>query len=182
MGFTQEIIMKSIQSLNSSVGPCGLAVMLAIGLQAFLSTTTHAADDSLSIVPQAVAGTAGFEPGIAVEWRSTQIGRFIIRPEVSLSEDERIGGGGAILYDLSSDLHLPAEHALSVGPRFVAHNSDDTGWEVDAMATYAIAFGDLTQKWRHSAGVLAAVGVREDRRDDENDIGASGGVFYSFRF
>ncbi len=170
--------MKSIHSLTSYVGMCGVAMTLALSLPVVAS----AADDSLSIVPQLVAGTAGFEPGVALEWRSTNIGRFILRPEVFLSEDERIGGGGAILYDLSNDLHLSAMHALSVGPRFVAHNSDDTGWEVDAMATYAFAFGDMSEKWRHSAGVLAAVGVRDNRHDDKNDVGASGGVFYSFRF
>lgn len=170
--------MRLFHSLPSHLGLCGVAMTLALSLPA----TTYAAEDTLSIVPQVVAGTAGFEPGLALEWRSSQIGHFIIRPEISLSEDERIGGGGAILYDLSNDLRLPHDQALSVGPRFVAHNSDETGWEVDAMATYAMAFGDMTQNWRHSAGVLAAVGVRDDRRDNEKDIGASGGVFYSFRF
>lgn len=143
---------------------------------------TSNANDDIRIVPQVQAGTAGFEPGVALEWRSSGLDHFVIRPEVNLSEDERVGGGAALLYDLRNHLDLPSRHNLSVGPRFVFHNSDDTGAELDFMATYGVALSEGIYPWRHAVGLLATVGVRDDRKHDEMRLGASAGAFYSFRF
>lgn len=154
---------------------CGIAGMSS-------SSFLTAADDDLRIVPQLIIGTAGIEPGVALEYRTENLAHMVLRPEVFLSEDSRIGGGAALLYDFSKSFDLPQAHALAIGPRFVAHNSDDTGWELDAMATYGVALGSMTQPSRHVLGVLAAVGVRNDKVHDETRIGANVGIFYSFRF
>ena len=139
-------------------------------------------DHDLRIVPQLVFGTAGIEPGVALEYRTAHLNRMVIRPEVFINEDSRVGGGGALLYDVGQSFDLPREHALAFGPRLVAHNSDENSWEFDAMATYAVSLSSMTKPWRHALGVLAAVGVRHDKEHDEARIGANGGIFYSFRF
>lgn len=140
------------------------------------------ADHDLRIVPQLVVGTAGVEPGVALEYRTASLNRMIIRPEVFLNEDSRVGGGGALLYNVGESFDLPHEQALAFGPRLVSHNSDKNSWEFDAMATYGISLSSMTQPWRHAVGLLAAVGVRHDKEHDEARIGANGGIFYSFRF
>ena len=154
---------------------CGVAC-------AFGTSLLTAADDDLRIVPQLVVGTAGIEPGVALEYRTANLNHMVIRPEVFINEDSRIGGGGALLFEMSETFDLPKAHALAFGPRVVAHNSDDTGWEVDAMATYGVSLGSMTESTRHTVGVLAAAGVRKDKEHDETRLGANAGVFYSFRF
>lgn len=141
-----------------------------------------AADNDLRIVPQVMVGTAGFEPGVALEWRAADFERVVFRPEVFVNEDGRIGGGGAILYDLSTELNMPKDQALNVGPRFVQHNADDTGWEFDGMLSYEVSLSSNVKPWRHAIGALGALGVREDRERDQTGVGASVGAFYSFRF
>jgi len=154
------------------------AILITLAFAAHAS----AVEDDLRIVAQVQSGTAGFEPGVALEWRSSTFDRFVIRPELNLSEDQRIGGGAALLYSLRKNLDLPAGQDLNVGPRVVAHNSDDTGLEVDLMATYSFALGDAMKSWRHAVGLLGTVGMRDDRKHDETRLGASGGAFYSYRF
>ena len=158
----------------------GLAAIITIASSA--SIAIHAAEHDLRIVPQVLAGTAGLEPGVAMEWRSLDIGHLVIRPEIFLSEDHRVGGGGSVLYEFQNEIGLPAGQTLSVGPRLVGHNSDDTGWEFDAFASYAVSLGYVDRPWRHAVGALGALGVRDDRRHDEVNLGASIGAFYSFRF
>lgn len=168
--------MKSISKNKlTSFIICGIA-----GLSS--NSVLTAADDDLRIVPQLIVGTAGIEPGVALEYRTANLDRMVLRPEVFLSEDNRIGGGAALLYEIGKSFDLPQSHALAIGPRFVAHNSDDTGWELDAMATYGVSLGSMMQPSRHAIGVLAAVGVRNDKVHDETRIGANVGIFYSFRF
>lgn len=123
-----------------------------------------------------MARTAGFEPGVVLEWRAGDFARVVFRPEIFINEDGRFGGGGAILYDLSSELDLPKDQALSVGPRFVQHNSDDTGWEFDGLLSHEISLSGVAKPWRHAIGALGALGVRDDRDDDQTDVGASAGV------
>ena len=156
--------------------------LATIALCAAALAPLWAADDDLRIVPQVMVGTAGFEPGVALEWRAGEMERVVFRPEAFISEDGRLGGGGAILYDLSTDLNLPHGQALSVGPRFVGHNSDDTGWEADALVSYVVSLSGVAKPWRHAIGALGALGVRDNREDDRHDLGASAGIFYSFRF
>ena len=162
--------------------PLPLHLIPSIVLAMVSGAGVHAAEEDLRLVPQVLAGTAGVEPGLALEWRSPDLA-FIIRPEVLLSEDGRPGGGGAVLIDLSPELSLPSGQAFAIGPRAVYHNADDSGWEVDAMATWAyeIARGHLAP-WRHAIGAIGALGVLHDKKHDETAVGASGGLFYSYRF
>lgn len=150
------------------------------------SSLLAAADNDIRIVPQLIVGTSGIEPGVALEYRAANLDHMVFRPEVFLSEDSRVGGGGAVLFDISKNIDLPSAHALVIGPRFVAHNSDDSGWEIDAMATYSVALGSMTVPSRHAVGALAALGVLDDKHHDNNHdetrFGANVGVFYSFRF
>lgn len=159
-----------------------LPAVAALTLCAGMLAPLLGADNDLRIVPQVMVGTAGFEPGVALEWRAGDFERVVFRPEVFVNEDGRIGGGGAILYDLSPELNLPKDQALSVGPRFVQHNADDTGWEFDGMLSYAISLSSNVKPWRHAVGALGALGVRQDRERDQTGVGASVGAFYSFRF
>lgn len=154
---------------------CAMAMTLA-------GTTASAVENDLRILPQITAGTAGVEPGLALEWRGMDRTTLILRPEVFLSEDQNVGAGAAILYDISPSLGLAKRQAIAVGPRIVYHNSDQYSWEADAMATWSLDLKSGSRAWQHAIGVLAAVGVVHDKEDDENDMGASGGIFYSYKF
>ncbi len=155
-----------------------------------LSGCAFAVEGDFRITPQLMVGTAGFEPGLALEYRAPASPNIVFRPELFLSEDERLGGGGAVLFAPHFD--LPSGQELCFGPRFVYHNSDDTGYEADALATYSVAIGGMQPNARHFVGGLAALGLRDDRHhDDDYDdghhhhdlaIGASVGAFYSYRF
>jgi hypothetical protein len=136
------------------------------------------------IVPQILFGTSGFEPGVAAEWRFTADRMALVRPEVFINEDGRIGGGVSLGYELG--FHLPDGHSLSIGPRIVFHNSDDSGWEGDAMVIYHMNVRPDGQATRHYIDVIGAVGVLEDKsKDDDNSEargGASIGLAYGFQF
>lgn len=133
------------------------------------------------LVGEVLVGTSGFEPGLAAEWR---VGDplCVIRPEVFINEDERAGFGASVAWELSF-LNLPDRHAITLGPRVVYHNSDDSGWEADAMAIWHF---DLipSQRGRHYLEVIGAVGALQDDSDNQHDtvIGASAGVAYGFQF
>ena len=181
--FQLDGLSPEIQNIMNSKSHLKITSFIIFGIATISSSSfLTAADDDLRIVPQLVVGTAGIEPGVALEYRTGNLERIVLRPEVFLSEDSRIGGGAAVLYEVAKSFDLPQAHALAIGPRFVAHNSDDTGWELDAMATYGVALGSMTMPSRHVLGVLAAVGVRNDKEHDETRIGANAGIFYSFRF
>ncbi len=169
----------TIPSLTASptgtlIRPLALLVAVAAGI--------CAAEDDLRITPQVMLGTSGIEPGVALEWRGQDLSSIVLRPEVLLSEDGRPGAGGAILYDLGSMVDLPSRQSLAIGPRAVYHNADDSGWEIDALATWGWNLSGSTTPWKHTVGVLAAVGVVKDKKHDETDVGASAGAFYSYRF
>ena len=155
----------------------GMSVVLALAANA-----SCLAQDDIRIALQAEAGTSGFEPGVALEWRPDGLHDTIVRPEAFISEDGRPGAGGAVLYDLSTQFGVPARQAVAIGPRAVFHNSDDSGWEVDAMATWAYQLDGSDRGWRQSLGLIGALGVLHDRKHDENDVGATAGAFFSFRF
>ncbi len=134
------------------------------------------------LVAQALVGTSGFEPGIAAEWRLGHDADIVVRPEVFLNEDADVGGGASLSWELRF-LDLPDRQSLTVGPRVVYHNSDDSGWEADAMAIWSLDF--CTQpRGRHYLEVIGAVGVRQDEPDGKDDtkLGASIGVGYGFQF
>ncbi len=152
-------------------------------LAAVAGGSAAAVEGDLRIVPQLMVGSAGVEPGVALEWRGSPAGQWVIRPEVLLSNDDRPGVGIAVLYDLSSAMELPSRQAFAVGPRVVYHNSDEDGWEADALATWSFELSDdVARPWRHAIGALGALGVSQDREHDDSDIAVTVGAFYSFRF
>ncbi len=159
-----------------------LALVTALAVTGAGVSNVAAAEDDLRIVPQIAAGTSGFEPGVALEWRSADLFPVVVRPEALISEDGRPGGGAAVLWDISSMIDFREHQALAIGPRAVYHNSDKSGWEIDALATWTLELSARHRKWEHALGVLGAIGVLHNKEHDENDVGATGGVFYSYRF
>jgi len=149
---------------------------------ALAGSTASAMDNDLRIVPQILAGTAGVEPGVALEWRGLDKAVLILRPEIFLSEDGDLGAGAAVLYDVSNNLDLPERQAMAIGPRVVYHNSDQYSWEADVMATWSFDLKGDSRAWTHAVGLIGAVGVVHDKDDDDNEPGASVGLFYSFGF
>ena len=142
----------------------------------------HEKNDGIPrLVAQALVGTAGFEPGVAVEWRFGP-SHLLVRPEVFISEDHDLGLGGSIGWECSF-LNLPERHAITVGPRIVYHNSDDYGWGADAMAIWHF---DLvpSQRGRHFLEVIGTVGAIEEEKRGDNDVepGFSVGAGYGFQF
>jgi hypothetical protein len=132
---------------------------------------------------QVLAGTSGIEPGVFAEWRLHDAG-LQVRPEVFVNEDGKVGGGGAVAWELGF-FNLPERNALALGPRVVFHNSDESGWELDLMAIWSF---DLvpSQRGRHFLEVIGAVGVLEEEEengsDEESVVGASIGIGYGFQF
>ncbi len=165
---------------HTSINRVAQAVVLTIGLATSAGALDHGND--VRIVPQLMVGTSGFEPGLALEWRGPANPDVIVRPELLISEDGRLGGGGALLLVLDRHLDLPARQAIAIGPRVVYHNADDDGWEADALATWSYELSGDVRAWRHAVGALAALGVVRDRDAHDFDLGASAGVFYSFGF
>ena len=133
------------------------------------------------LVVQVLGGTSGIEPGIAAEWRFREE-RIVVRPEVFLSEDQGVGGGLSVGWT-PNWFDLPDHHAITVGPRVVFHNSDDSGWEADAQAIYSFGFAGGPHR-QHYFEVIGSVGVLEDTSEDNDKttVGASIGVGYGFQF
>lgn len=162
------------------------ALLLVVPFHALTAADVHAdhVHDDVAIprlVVQVLGGTAGIEPGIAAEWRCND-GAFLLRPEILLSEDGRVGGGASVAWDLAW-LRLPERHAITLGPRVVYHHSDDTSWEADAQAVYSFDFLG-SPHGRHYLEVIGDLGVRRDTSEDhhENRLGASIGIGYGFQF
>jgi hypothetical protein len=151
-----------------------------VALLAVSMAVACAADSDIRLIPQLAVGTSGFEPGLALEWRGSNHVDMIVRPELLISEDGDIGGGGSVLYDLTPKLGLRAEQSVAVGPRVVYHNAEDTGWEASALGTWSYDLSRGPDSWQHAVGVLAALGLSQDRRHDDADIAATAGVFYAF--
>lgn len=135
------------------------------------------------LVVQALVGTSGFEPGIVAEWRLHDH-EIMLRPEVFISEDGRPGAGGSINWNLSL-LNLPDSQYLTVGPRVVYHNSDDSGWEADALVIWNLDL-NTSQRGRHFLEVIGALGVLQDKENDDGAnkavVGASIGAGYGYQF
>ena len=135
------------------------------------------------VVAQVLIGTSGFEPGVAAEWRFGDYG-MLVRPEVFINEDANAGGGASIGWELSF-LPMMEGSCITLGPRVVYHNSDDKGWEADALAIWHC---DLvpSQKGRHFLEVIGAIGVVETDKDGDNNhqtkVGGTIGIGYGFQF
>jgi len=133
------------------------------------------------LVAQALVGTAGFEPGVAVEWRFGPY-HVLVRPEVFINEDSDVGFGASVGWELRF-FDLPKRQAITVGPRVVNHNSDDYGWGADAMAIWHF---DLmpSQRSRHFLEVIGTVGVIEEDKNGDDDVepAFSVGAGYGFQF
>jgi hypothetical protein len=158
-----------------------LVSSLLIGSVSALSAADERHDGIPRLVGEVLIGTAGFEPGIAAEWRF-DAQYLLVRPEVILNEDHRPGFGGSVAWDLKC-FALPERQSLTVGPRVMYHNSDEYGWGVDAMAIWHF---DLvpSQRGRHFLEVIGTVGAIEEEKTGDNDIelGFSAGVAYGFQF
>jgi hypothetical protein len=132
-------------------------------------------------VAQVLVGTAGFEPGVAAEWRLGDQ-PLMARPELFINEDGNLGFGASLGFDLGF-FRLPDRHTLTVGPRIAFHNSDESGWEADAMAiwNFDVAPGD---RGHHFIEVIGAVGILEDEEDPDKNakFGASIGLGYGYQF
>ncbi len=161
--------------LSSTILTTALTLALSV-------SAASAAEHDIRIVPQILAGTAGVEPGVALEWRGLDQPLLVVRPEVFINEDAEIGAGGSVLFDISSRLDLQQRHAVAVGPRLVYHNSDQYGWEADVMATWSYDLMSGNRSWQHSVGALGALGLADDKKHDEMDLGASVGIFYAYGF
>ena len=162
--------------------PTPAARLRLVALALLLAAAAQAADNDVRLVAQLAAGTAGVEPGLALELRHASSPWLILRPEILLSEDSHLGAGGAILIDVTPALGLPTTQAVAIGPRVVYHHADAYGWEADLLATWSLELSTGATSWRHAVGVLAALGAYEDRQHDDVDLGATAGVFYSYRF
>ncbi len=168
--------------MSSHLGHLQATRLPLVAVLAVLCAHAGAVENDVRLVPQLLVGTAGVEPGIALEIRPPANPLFIVRPELLISEDGRLGAGGAILFDLTPSTDLPGRQAVAVGPRVVYHNADDVGWEADAMVTWSYALSHDTRPWRHAVGALAALGLARDTDHHDTDIGATVGAFYAFGF
>ena len=158
-----------------------LVPALLIGTSCVLSAAHEHNEGIPRIVAQVMAGTAGFEPGAAAEWRFGEP-HLLVRPEVFFNEDHHLGFGASVGWELDF-FNLPERHVITIGPRVVYHNSDDYGWGADALAIWHF---DLvpSQKGRHFLEVIGAIGAIEEEKAGDNDVelGASVGVGYGFQF
>jgi hypothetical protein len=142
----------------------------------------------VSQYPRAVAdvnvGTAGFEAGIALEFRFLDAPNWEIRPEAFINDDSRVGAGVLLAWDLGKGFGLPDGHDLYLGPRVVYHNSDHDKWELDGEAIYSFPIFHQNPN-RHFIEIIGSVGYLQHRDDDDsqsNRFGATIGIGYAFQF
>lgn len=158
-----------------------LVPLLLIGATGAVSAVEEHNDGIPRAVAQALVGTAGFEPGIAAEWRFGDP-HLLVRPELFLNEDNRLGFAASIGWELEF-LNLPERQALTIGPRLVYHNSDEYGWGIDALVIWHF---DLvpSQRGRHFLEAIGAVGAIEEEKGGDDDVepGFSVGIGYGFQF
>jgi len=147
-----------------------------------LSIALLAADESLpQVSAQLLLSRAGIEPGIAAEWRWIRNDRTLsARPEIFLSEERKIGGGVSLGWRIEWD-GISMDHDLTIGPRFVFHNSVKLGWEASAMAIYSIPIMAAFPK-RHAVQLIGVAGIVEDIDDDVTEYAGTIGVSYAFDF
>lgn len=158
-----------------------LISIFAAGTQPLVAVDQPRDTVSTRLIGELMLGTSGFEPGIAAELRTVGLAH-IIRPEIFLNEDFRPGFGISVAWNLTF-LDLPDRQMISVGPRAVYHNSDNSGWEADAMAIWHMNMGSK-QRSQHYLEVIGTLGALQDKDDDRRDtvIGASAGLAYGFQF
>ena len=160
--------------------PLALVPTLLVGTTCILSAATVENDGIPRAVAQVLVGTAGFEPGVAAEWRFGDA-HLMVRPELFLGEDHNLGFGGSIGWELDF-FNLPERHSITIGPRLVYHNSDDYGWGIDGMVIYSL---DLipSQRGRHFLEVIGTAGaIEKEETDNDMQFGASVGLGYGFQF
>ena len=129
-------------------------------------------------------GTAGFEAGLAMEFRFNDAPNWEIRPEAFINDDSRAGAGIMLGWDLGKGIGLPEGHDLYVGPRAVYHNSDHDKFEIDAEAIYSFPLFHQNPN-RHFIEIIGSAGYLQHRNDDDsvdNRFGATIGVGYAFQF
>ena len=152
-------------------------------LAAALAGTPLAADDAnMRILPQATAGTHGFNIGAAFEWRPAWRVPLVLRPEAFVNDDFDFGGGASVLWRFADLVRLDDRHDLLIGPRVVHHGGDDHGLEVGALAAWTLDLRLRGVRERHYAQVLFGIGALEDEDDDSTDVGLTVGGAYGYRF
>jgi hypothetical protein len=170
----------------SRIHTLALVPTLVIGTTCALFAVDEHHDGIPRLVAQALVGTAGFEPGVAAEWRFAGPD-ILVRPEFFISRDHdhdhdhHVGLGGSVAWELP--FNLPERHVITLGPRVVYHNTDRYGWGADAMAIWHF---DLipSQKGRHFLEVIGTVGAiqEEEHGDDDVEPAFSVGAAYGFQF
>jgi hypothetical protein len=159
---------------------------LSLLMPALIAADRPLGDDWLTprLVGEASIGTAGFEIGVAAEFRCHDVDIWQVRPEAFVNDDGRIGVGASIGWDLHRFMNLPDGHDLIVGPRVAFHNSDHDKWEADAMGIYS--FPILPDKpFHHHIEIIGTLGVLQHRDDDgsrDARVGASIGAGYAYQF
>lgn len=148
-----------------------------------LSPALVAMDADLRVVPQVMINNAGFEPGVAMEFRTAGDRTWVLRPELLITDaGDDIGGGLSLLVDVAQPSILPDNSSILVGPRAVHHNEEDFGWDAGAMAMWSMGLGrDLTIT-HHHIEVIGVIGVVDDRDEDDLDPSLTVGGAYAYRF
>lgn len=161
-------------------------VLALVSLSAALGASE---ERGLRIAGQMMVGTSDQEVGAALEVPFGEVNLLMARPELFFNQDAKLGGGGALLWQLPIDA-LPIEHSMWMGPRALVHNQDEndsapksaSGWEFDAMGIYNVPVAD---GHRHNVELIACLGFLQEKRagaDDTIGVGFSIGAAYAYRF
>jgi len=160
-----------------------IPTLIATSLTVALAAADGLGVEEPRVAAQLLFGTAGFEPGLAVEMALGRLDHAIIgRPEVFVNEDGKIGGGLTVGWDIGDRLILDGDD-LMVGPRVVYHNGDDHGWELSAAAIYSLPM--FNARAPHHVQVIAAGGIMEDKEGDDDSemrFGVTFGASYAYQF
>lgn len=142
-----------------------------------------AMDADIRVVPQVLFSNAGFEPGVAFEFRADTSRELILRPELLVTgHGDDIGGGLSVLIGVFEDVNLPRRSTINVGPRVIHHNEEDYGWDGGAMALWTMALGRELPATHHHIEVLGVIGAVQNRDDDDVDPSLTVGAAYAYRF
>jgi hypothetical protein len=150
-------------------------------------------------VAQIMLGSAGFEPGVAAEWRWRYEPRLQVRPEVFLNDSSRAGVACSLTWELKTSpnapIHLPPGQDIFLGPRVAYHNRDQDGWEVGALGIYSIALDPLVAAQpdrdaprvraaepSHFLEILASLGAIEHKHPDDLRFSGTLGLAFAYQF
>ncbi len=150
-------------------------------------------------VAQILVGSAGFEPGIAAEWRWRSEPAMQVRPELSLNDNGRVGAAVSLSWGLRSSSNdryaLPGGSDIFLGPRVAFHNRDVDGWEVGAIGIYSLALdqyfrapADRDEIARHAPPpshfleIIGTLGGIEHKHPDDIRFAGAVGLAFAYQF